>query len=276
MFATNSLDPHPTSGPTLPNMTGDSNRTDYLVSELAELTGVTVRTLHHYDHLGLLVPSGRTRKGYRRYNDDDLLRLQQILVCREFGMPLEKIRQMLDAPDYDRLDALIEQRARVERKIQHASDILESLNAAIRTLQGETKMSPKDLFEGFDPSEHQAEAEKRWGDTEAFKESARRTSSYEEHDWKRIQNEEKEQLNRMVNLMAEGTAPSEPAATQIAEQLRLHIDRYFYPCSRETHAKLAEMYVSDPRFAAHYEKHGTGLAAFLSASIQANLAKPVS
>ena len=253
-------------------MTGNAaDRESYLVSELAELTGVTVRTLHHYDHLGLLVPSQRSGKGYRRYSGDDLLRLQQILVCREFGMPLEKIRQMLDAPDYDRLEALIEQRRRVERRIQQATAILKSLDAAIRTLQGEKEMAPEELFEGFDPEEHTAEAEKRWGQTEAYKESARRTSQYGKDDWKRIQSEEKEQLNLMVSLMADGTAPSDSAATHIAEQLRLQIDRYFYPCSREMHAKLAEMYVADPKFTAHYEKHGKGLAAFLAAAIEANM-----
>jgi DNA-binding transcriptional MerR regulator len=252
-------------------MTGSTSSRTYLVSELADLARVTVRTLHHYDALGLLVPSARDPNGYRRYDQDDLLRLQQILVCREFGMPLERIRQLLDAPGFDRLQALVEQRAQIEKQIQGAHRILRSLDAAIETLKGESEMTPDQLFDGFNSQLYESEVKKRWGTTEAYKESSRRTSEYSKDDWHRIQSEDKELMERLAGLMDEGAQPTSRKARELALEHRLHIDRYYYPCSQEMHAQLAQMYTGDERFRANFDKYHSGLAAFLATAIQANL-----
>ncbi len=242
----------------------------YLVKEVARLTGVTVRTLHHYDSLGLLVPSERSQAGYRLYCNDDLLRLQQILICRELGMPLEEIRRMLDDPGFDRKEALLAQRERLREQVQNAEAMLRSVEAALAATKGESDMDLKAIFDGFDPKEHEAEVKERWGDTEAFRESARRTQGYTPEDWKRIKAEDQALMAALAETMATGSSSEDPEVLELAERHRLHIDRWYYPCPHSMHVQLASMYTADPRFTATFEKHGEGLAEFFAEAIRAN------
>ena len=117
---------------------------------------------------------------------------------------------------------------------------------------------------------HEAEARGRWGDTEAYAESRRRTEGYSDSDWGRIRQELADIEQGLARAMEDGAPPDAERAMDLAEEARLHIDRWFYPCSREMHAGLADMYTSDKRFAAHYEERAAGLAAFVSAAIKAN------
>ncbi|HZD03899.1 MAG TPA: MerR family transcriptional regulator, partial [Longimicrobiales bacterium] len=155
-------------------MTGD-RRT---VGEVARLARTTVRTLHHYDEIGLLRPSGRSDTGYRLYGDRDLERLHQILVLRELDVPLDTIREILDDPTYDRGRALRGQRELLEERLRRTESIIRAVDAALDALTGGRKMMPEELFEGFDPSEYEDEARERWGGTEAYAESARRARGY--------------------------------------------------------------------------------------------------
>ena len=153
----------------------------YQVKDVARLTGVSVRTLHHYDAIGLLVPSGRTAAGYRLYTDADLLRLQQILIGRELGLPLEEIRQSLDDPRFDRKAALLDQRQRLHERARQADAMIRAIDTALAALDGSVttgEMTMADLFDGFDPSRYEAEARERWGGTRAFDEVAERTKRY--------------------------------------------------------------------------------------------------
>ena len=131
----------------------------YLVKEVAALSGVTVRALHHYDELGLLTPSGRSSAGYRLYNDDDLLRLQQILIGRELGLSLEAIRRSLDDPQFDRRAALVAQRAELAARAERAEDMVRAIDTALAALDEadkkedttmDTKVDLKKIFDGFD------------------------------------------------------------------------------------------------------------------------------
>ncbi|HSG50333.1 MAG TPA: TipAS antibiotic-recognition domain-containing protein [Longimicrobiales bacterium] len=128
-------------------------------------------------------------------------------------------------------------------------------------------------MEHHDPSEYEQEARERWGGTDAYKESARRTKSYKAEDWARIKAEGEGIEAGMAELLKGGGAPDGPEAMAQAEQARLHIDRWFYPCSHRMHAGLADMYTADARFAAHYEERAEGLAAFVAAAIKANTAR---
>ena len=156
----------------------------YLIKEVSELAGVSVRALHHYDDLGLLVPRGRTDAGYRLYDDEDLLRLQQILLGRELGLSLEEVRRALDDPSFDRRQALVAQRAELEKRAQQTHAMLRAIDAALRHLDEEAAqpagdtMDPKQIFDGFEPSKYEAEAEQRWGNSEAFAESKKRAQGY--------------------------------------------------------------------------------------------------
>lgn len=230
-----------------------------------------MRTLHHYDHIGLLVPSGRSERGYRLYTARDLLRLQQIQLGRRLGMALDEIRQMLDDPGFDHRAALLRQRDALLRQIDEAHAMIGAIEAALNALdQGDENMDPERLFDGFDPKEYEAEAEARWGDTDAYREASERTARYDGSDWKRLRAEEASILDRFVAAMAAGTDPATPEARQVAEDHRLHIDRWFYACSRDAHAGLAELYLADPRFEAYFERRAVGLARYVAVAIRAN------
>jgi MerR family transcriptional regulator, thiopeptide resistance regulator len=220
----------------------------------------------------ILVPTGRTAAGYRLYTDDDLLRLQQILIGRELGLSLEQIRLSLDGPRFNRRQALLAQRQRLERRAEKTNAMIAAVDAAIALLQsGGGNMEA--LFEGFDPSKYEAEARKRWGDTDAYKEAARRTKGYTKEDWVRHRAEQEEIYRDAGALMSAGKDPSAPEPMAVAERHRLSIDRWFYPCSPDTHRGLASLYENDPRFAAGMDAHTSGLTAFLVAAIRANASR---
>lgn len=249
------------------------------VKELARLSGVSVRALHHYDEIGLLVPSARSDKGYRLYDDQDLLRLQQILIGRELGLSLEQIRRVLDEPGFDRRRALLEQREELRKRAQRTEAMLRAVDAALSLLEraasSETgeHMELKQIFDGFDPSQHEAEAERRWGGSDAFVESKRRTQRYTRDDWQRLSAEQGAIYDAALAALRAGESPASEEAMAIAERHRQSIDRWFYPCSYAMHRGLADMYEQDPRFGENIDKHGAGLTPFLAAAIRANAAR---
>jgi DNA-binding transcriptional MerR regulator len=247
----------------------------YQVRDVARLARVSVRTLHHYDALGLLVPTGRTAAGYRLYTDSDLIRLQQILIGRELGLPLEEIRRSLDDPRFDRKAALLDQRKRLRERAQQAEAMIRAIDAALANLDGRTKgeLKMENLFEGFDPSKYEEEARRRWGTSEAFAESQKRASRYTADDWKAVAAEQAAVYDAAFSALKAGKSPSDSTVMDVAERHRLSIDRWFYPCSHQMHCGLASMYESDERFRQSIDKHGEGLTAFLSEAIRANAAR---
>lgn len=240
------------------------------VGEVAELSGVTVRTLHHYDELGLLSPSGRSEAGYRQYSYDDLARLREILTWRALGFGLTEIAALLDDPGRDRLAALERQRELVGREIERLGALAAAVDAAIAAHVNGTRMEETTMFEGFDPSEYEEEARERWGHTDAYRESARRAAQYGEAEWDEIRAEAEAITRELVALMRAGEPADGPAARALAERHRTHISRWFYPCSPQMHRGLAEMYVADPRFTQTYEREAEGLAAYVHDAIVAN------
>jgi len=241
----------------------------FTVGELAKLTGITVRTLHHYDEIGLVQPSDRSRAGYRLYGDNDVLRLQQVLVYKELGMPLDEIAAVLDDPaqksEKARTGALERHRAALVAKRDRLDRMLASLDAAIRHEKGSSVMDVKSLFDGFDPEEHAAEAEQRWGHTDAYKESARRTKHYGKAEWAQIRAEGDAVYARFAELL--GTPATDPRVQEAVVAHRDHITRWFYPCSVEMQRGLAEMYIADPRFTANIDRIAPGLAQYIHDAI---------
>lgn len=253
-----------------------NGRRTYRVGELARMTGVSVRALHHYDQIGLLVPKARSRAGYRVYDQDDVLRLQQILIGREQGLALEEIRRALDDPSFDLRRALLAQRKILEEHAARAAEQVRAIDAALRAIEhaGEDEMDLKALFDGFDPAQHEAEAEARYGHTEAYREASRRTRRYTPNDWKRFQAEQASLYADAFAALSAGKPPDSAEAMDIAERHRCSIERWFYPCSPSFHARLADLYEADPRFADHIDRFGAGLTPFLSAAIRANATRP--
>jgi DNA-binding transcriptional MerR regulator len=241
------------------------------VGELARLTGITVRALHHYDELGLVVPSQRTDAGYRLYTDADVLRLQEVLVFRELGLPLADIAAVLADPEHRRTEALRKHRELIIAKRGRLDAMLAAIDAALEIEEGRVMEDEqvKSLFEGFDHEAYAEEAERRWGDTDAYKESARRTRRYGKAEWDAIRRESEAIYARFAELLAEGTAPTDARVRGVVEAHRAHIDRWFYPCSPNMQRGLAQLYVSDARFTANIDRIAPGLARFMHDAIAA-------
>lgn len=251
-------------------------RRTYQVKDVARITGVSIRTLHHYDEINLLVPKTRTRAGYRLYNDDDLFRLQQILIGRELGLSLEEIRRSLDDPRFDRRKALIQQREQLKKREQQTNAMIRAVDSALDALGSKAKggdVDLKEIFDGFDPAQYEDEARERWGKTDAYKESMKRTKRYTAEDWKAIKAEQASIYKDAAAAMKAGKKPSDPEVLNTVERHRLSIDRWFYPCSTAMHRGLASLYESDSRFAESIDKHGEGLTPFLVAAIRETASK---
>ena len=248
----------------------------HTVGEVASLASVSVRTLHHYDDIGLLSPSERSENGYRHYGDDDLAALQQVLFFRELGFGLSDIARIMHDPSFDRLEALRMQRRMLKDKSAQLGHMIEAVEAALDATEGGVTLDAKDMFEAFgdfDPKEYEKEVEEKWGGTAAYVESARRTKRYTKEDWAEIKAETDAVNTAMAALMDEGVPANDPRAMELAEEHRLQIDRRFYPCSHVMHVGLGRMYVTDPRFMQNYEKVRSGLAQYVYDAIKANAAR---
>ncbi|OIK00280.1 MerR family transcriptional regulator [Streptomyces monashensis] len=245
----------------------------YSVGQVAGFAGVTVRTLHHYDEIGLLVPGGRTHAGHRRYTDADLDRLQQILFYRELGFPLDEVAALLDDPAADPQDHLRRQHDLLTARIEQLQKMAAAVEHAMEARTMGIQLTPEERFEVFgdkDPEQYREEAEQRWGNTEAYAESQRRAATYTKEDWKRIQAEVDDWQERYAALVDAGEEPTGEAATDLAEEHREHIGRWYFEVSYEMHRCFAEMYVSDERFKAFYDAVRPGLAEHLRGAILAN------
>ena len=245
----------------------------YTVGEVARFAGVTVRTLHHYDEVGLLVPSGRTAAGYRQYADADLERLQRILCYRELGFGLEDIAAILDDPRNDPVDHLRRQHELLTDQMTRLAAMVAAVKKTMEARRMGIALNPDEMFEVFgdhDPTQYAEEVEQRWGDTDAYKQSQRRTSSYTKDDWLRIKAEGAAAEQRLAAAMAEGLPADSEEAMAAAEDHRLQIDRWFYDLSPDMHRGLGDMYLADPRFEKHYEDVAPGLARYVRDAIHAN------
>ncbi|CAM5549006.1 MerR family transcriptional regulator [Streptomyces purpurascens] len=251
----------------------------YSVGQVAGFAGVTVRTLHHYDDIGLLVPSERSHAGHRRYGDADLDRLQQILFYRELGFPLDEVAALLDDPEADPRAHLRRQHELLTARIEKLSKMAAAVEHAMEARRMGINLTPGEKFEvfgDFDPEQYEDEVRERWGDTDAYRQSQRRTASYTKEDWKRVTERFDAIHRRMADLMADGTPTDSGAAMDTAEEHRRFIGGTYYDCSHEMHTCLGEMYVADPRFTATYDAIRPGLAVYLRDAILANAARHTS
>ncbi|HZH78143.1 MAG TPA: MerR family transcriptional regulator [Archangium sp.] len=235
------------------------------VSEVARLAGVSVRTLHHYDEIGLLRPSERSQAGYRLYADKDLRKLQQVLFFKELGFPLEEIQRIVNDRAFDLKAGLLMQRKLLTEKSVRLKALIQAVDAALESLERGTAMSKEEMFEvfgDFDPSKYEDEVQQRWGDTDAYRESKKRTARYQKQDWQKIKAEGDAITQKLAALLGAGVKASDARAMDVAEEHRLYISRWFYPCPPEMHRGLGEMYVADSRFTENLDKVKPGLAKY--------------
>jgi MerR family transcriptional regulator, thiopeptide resistance regulator len=244
------------------------------VGIVADLTGISVRPLHHYDHIGLVVPSVRTEAGYRGYTDADVERLHLVLVYRAVGLPLDEIRTLLDDPNVDVLahlqrqhELLVEQ----SERLQHTIEAVEELMTAHRD---GIQLSTEEQIEIFGTSafgdDYAEEAERRWGDTDAWKQSRQRVSRMTKQDWIDAKAEGDALLGDLAQAKRDGVLPGSSAADDLVARHRASIER-FDEFGGDMHRGLVEMYVADERFTRYYDDVEPGLAQFVRDIVVASI-----
>jgi len=228
------------------------------VKEVSQLTGVSVRTLHHYDDIGLLTPDCTTEAGYRLYSDDNLATLQQILFFRELGFPLKKIKELLTSPKFSRQEAFEMQRKMLLEKRQQLDSMINTIEKTIQHEKGEVVLTNEEKFKGFDFSEnpYEQEARERWGD-KAVDVSQKKVAQFGQ--------EIQEEMNRIYFNLAElrNTLPSSDDAQEAIGDWFNMLNNNFGTYSLEAFKGLGEMYVADERFTKNIDQFGEGLAVFM-------------
>lgn len=239
----------------------------YTVRQLARLAGVTVRTLHHYDQIELLRPSARTAAGYRLYGEQDLLRLQQILLFRELDVPLGEIRAILDDPQFDLVQGLRSHRQTLQARAARLQTLLHTIDKTIATLTEDTPMlTVEELYEGFskeDAQRYRREARENWG-AEMVEATEQRARAMSKEQWRAVGQQGEAAAQLMAGLM--GHDPADPAVQDAIAQHHAWIEN-FYPAPAELYRGLGQMYAEHPEFRAYYEKYRPGLADFMQAAM---------
>ncbi len=246
---------------------------EYTVGEVARLSRVSVRTLHHYDEIGLLVPSERSAAGYRLYAPDDLARLRKVLFYRELDFGLDEIARILADPEARDDDHLRRQHRMLRERLRRTETLLTAIENEMEARKMGISLTPEEQLEIFGTdrlAEIQEEAEKRWGGTEQWKESQRRTAAYTKDDWATMRREADASIRAFASAMSAGEPADGPVAMDLAEAHRQYLSRWFYDCSHGRHRDLAALYVSDPQYTKPWETVAPGFSRYVHDAILAN------
>ena len=239
----------------------------YTVKQLADLAGISIRTLHHYDEVGVLKPSFVAENGYRYYEEPEMLKLQQILFFKELEFSLEDILDMLNAPDFDVAKAMEDHKKLLELKRDRLTNLISNVEDTIKTLHDKGNMNTQNLFASFADDQieaYKAEAKQRWGHTDAYQQSMERTKHWTKQDSKNATQGWKDLTQQLADTMDQGF--DSPEFQELMEKQYQSIQQ-FYDCSLEMFRNLSDMYVEDPRFRENYEKFRPGLAKFMQKAI---------
>jgi Predicted transcriptional regulators len=232
------------------------------VKEVADLVGISVRTLHHYDEIGLLIPEETTDSGYRIYSERNLEQLQQILFFRELGFPLRQIKAIVTSPTFDKREALEMHRQMLLEKRRKLDQLLQTVERTIRHDKGEIRMSQQEKFKGFDFSTnpYEDEARQRWGDKAVDESNAKMNKMKENGELEAFQNEMNEVYQKLASVRQEDPA-SEASQEAVGKWYELLNRMGSY--SPEAFKGLGQMYVDDERFTQNIDQFGEGLAVFM-------------
>ena len=241
------------------------------VKQLSKLAGVTPRTLHHYDEIGLLKPSRVGENGYRYYGEESVLRLQQILFYRELGIPLEDIKKIMGRRDFDVMGALRSHKEALQKQVTRLNRLINTVDNTINHLKGNTLMSDKAYFEGFSEEEQEKyakEAEELYG-AESVQESNRKWKAYSESKKEAIMAEGKALYTAIIAAIPND--PANPEVQALVERWRRHLE-YFWTPNLDQLPGLAHGYNDDPRFKANFDKMHPGLAEFILEAVKVYVA----
>jgi len=236
----------------------------YSIQQLAGMSGVSVRTLHYYDQIGLLRANRNPKNGYRVYSENDVLYLQQILFYRALDISLEEIEKMIHATDFSLLNSLYKQKMLVEKKQKNYKKIIRTIEKTIARIEQNNTMNDEELFEGLDKEKmaaYEVEAKERWGNTDYYKQSQKNIEKMGKEGLQKVMEEANQILTELGAKMDLGV--SHPEVQHIIHKHFLHL-HHFYTPTIELYRGLAHLYVQDQRFTEFYERITPGLASFLS------------
>lgn len=238
------------------------------IREFANLTGVSVRTLHYYDEIGLLKPSAvDARSGYREYDETSLLRMQEILFYRELDFSLQTIGEILSAPDYDKQEALQAQKHLLILKKERLERLIAAIDTAVK---GEPVM---EAFDNKEYEQYQAEVKEKWEKTKAYAEHSEKTKNYSKENWQNAADSLDGVFAAFAACMQAGNTPESDEAGTLVRALQSCITANYYTCTDEILTGLGQMYVMDERFQTNIDKHAAGTATYVNQAIQTHTKK---
>ena len=232
------------------------------IKEFADFTGVSVRTLHYYNEIGLLMPAFVDKTtGYRFYDENSLLRMQEILFYRELDFSLKSIGEILSSPNYDKSKALKEQKQLLILKKERLERLISAIDSAMK---GDNVMT---AFDNSEFEKHKAEAREKWGKTDAYKEHAQRTKNYSKQKWNDLAEGMDQIMAEFAICVKKSETPDSTEAQNLVKMLQSHITENYYLCTNEILAGLGQMYIADERFKNNIDKHADGTAEFICEAI---------
>jgi DNA-binding transcriptional MerR regulator len=246
---------------------------EHTVGVIAELTGISIRTLHHYDEIGLLEPSGRSAAGYRLYSPDDLRRLQQILFYRELDFDLGSIAEILAEPATTADDHLRRQRGLLTDRITRHQAMVTAIDRELAAHSLGITLSAAERLEVFGNTrleDNAARAEQRWGDTTTWRQRQERSAGRTKENWLALRTEQNDIHLRLLDQLRRGVPADDPAVLDIAEEHRRHIHRWWHDCDHATHNELARAYLANERIGRNYDDMAPGLSRYVHDAIIAN------
>ena len=234
------------------------------IKEFAEVSGVSVRTLHYYDEIDLLKPAFvDDRTGYRYYDENSLLRMQEILFYRELDFSLKSISEILSSPDYDKKKAISEQKNLLILKKERLERLISAIEKAEK---GEIVMK---VFDNSEFDKYKEEVKEKWGNTDAFKEYSEKTKNYSKDKQSSLTDEMNNLFGEFSACMKNSLKPDSENVQNLVKRLQNHISDNYYHCTSDILAGLGQMYVYDERFRENIDKNGDGTAEFVSTAITA-------
>ncbi len=242
----------------------------YSVNELAKISGVSVRTLHYYDEVGLLLPERNAKNDYRYYENEGLLKLQQILFFKELDFPLLEIKKILSSPTFNMKEVLKDQRKLIEIKKHRLQKLIKTIDKTINSINKKTNMNEDEIYDGFSKEELEAwnkEAKERWGNTPQYKQSVGKYESLTKEQKLEMKKAGEDLMQEFVKNMPKG-----PKSPEVQKLVQKHYDglRFFYEPNLTMYKGLADMYAGyqgDTRFRAYFEKHDKNLPDFMRDAI---------
>jgi DNA-binding transcriptional MerR regulator len=233
------------------------------IKEFAIATGVSIRTIHYYDEIGLLTPAYVDKiTGYRYYDENSILRMQEILFYRELDFSLKSIKEILTSPNYDKNKVLNEQKELLILKKERLERLILAIDSSTK---GENVSM---IFDNSEFENYKSEVKEKWGNTKAYNEHSEKTKNYSKDKWNNLTDEMNNIFKEFSICMRNDKKVNSIEVTNLVKMLQDFITLNYYECTNKILAGLGQMYVLDERFKNNIDKFGDGTAKFVSEAIK--------